>query len=259
MVAGSNLICARNRFRASHDGPPNRHGHAGGRCRVPLLKRPPLSVVTIFESMRPAFFRASYCCLRRVVLVGQSSLCGGSLTGSGDLALHRLLRKLRGYGASGMAWTRPAYHLAIEPDWAHAAVWGKFQDTPFTSNRTCSVPDDIGGKFMTGRSSAIRRCIISPPSVKLKQTATYIFKGSLPLGPSSVRAGDAGMATANYSIKIEADPLNALRFRWTVCEGAQVHMRSPHSCATRKEAETEANAALLKLAENGPSRMNWST
>jgi hypothetical protein len=137
MVAGSNLICARNRFRASHDGPPNRHGHAGGRCRVPLLKRPPLSVVTIFESMRPAFFRASYCCLRRVVLVGQSSLCGGSLTGSGDLALHRLLRKLRGYGASGMAWTRPAYHLAIEPDWAHAAVWGKI------SGHTIHVKQDM--------------------------------------------------------------------------------------------------------------------
>jgi hypothetical protein len=39
MAASSNLICARYRFRASRDGPPNRHRHAGGRCRVPLWLR----------------------------------------------------------------------------------------------------------------------------------------------------------------------------------------------------------------------------
>jgi hypothetical protein len=49
-----------------------------------------------------------------------------------------------------------------------------------------------------------------------------------------------------YSIKIEPDPLNERRFRWCVCEGIQVHVRSPHSYATRVEAEDEANKAMQK-------------
>jgi hypothetical protein len=66
-------------------------------------------------------------------------------------------------------------------------------------------------------------------------------------------------AKAHYFLtKIEADPLNALRFRWAVCEGPQIHMRSSHSYATRKEAEVDADAALLKLAENGLRRVGWS-
>jgi hypothetical protein len=66
------------------------------------------------------------------------------------------------------------------------------------------------------------------------------------------------MATAHpYTIKIEADPLHADRFRWTVCEGDQIHMRSPHAYATRPEAEAEADAALAKLAENQPRRSDW--
>jgi hypothetical protein len=60
-----------------------------------------------------------------------------------------------------------------------------------------------------------------------------------------------------YTIRIEADPLNALRFRWTVCEGTLVHMRGPHSYATRREAAEEASDALLKLAENQPRRADW--
>jgi hypothetical protein len=52
-----------------------------------------------------------------------------------------------------------------------------------------------------------------------------------------------------FSVKIEADPLGAGRFRWTVREGTQIHLRSPHSYATRREAEQEADKALQKFAE----------
>jgi hypothetical protein len=57
-----------------------------------------------------------------------------------------------------------------------------------------------------------------------------------------------------FTYKIEPDPLNALRFRWTVCEGTQIHVRSPHSYSTRGEAKEEASAAMLKLAEIWPRR-----
>jgi hypothetical protein len=50
--------------------------------------------------------------------------------------------------------------------------------------------------------------------------------------------------THPFTIEIKADPLNATRFRWAVCEGSQIHMRSPQSYATRGEAEMEAIAAL---------------
>jgi hypothetical protein len=53
-------------------------------------------------------------------------------------------------------------------------------------------------------------------------------------------------AVHSFTFKIEADPLNEHRFRWTVCEGDQVHIRSPHSYATRREAEAEAQKAVIK-------------
>jgi hypothetical protein len=51
-----------------------------------------------------------------------------------------------------------------------------------------------------------------------------------------------------FTVKIKPDPLVAGRFRWTVCEGDQIHLRSPHSYASRLEAEREADAALQKFA-----------
>jgi hypothetical protein len=51
-----------------------------------------------------------------------------------------------------------------------------------------------------------------------------------------------------FTVRIQADPLDELRFRWTLCEGDQIHIRSPHSYATRREAEKEANAAMLRYA-----------
>jgi hypothetical protein len=53
-----------------------------------------------------------------------------------------------------------------------------------------------------------------------------------------------------FTVRIEADPLSERRFRWTVCEGEQIHLRSPHSYATRRQAEITANEAMLKLAAN---------
>ena len=52
-----------------------------------------------------------------------------------------------------------------------------------------------------------------------------------------------------FKVRIEPDPLGAGRFRWTVCEGNQIHLRSPHSYATRREAEREADKARQKFAE----------
>jgi hypothetical protein len=52
-----------------------------------------------------------------------------------------------------------------------------------------------------------------------------------------------------FTVKIEPDPLGGGRFRWTVCEGNQIYRRSPHSSATRREAEREADKARQKFAE----------
>ena len=50
-----------------------------------------------------------------------------------------------------------------------------------------------------------------------------------------------------YSIKIEPDPLDERRrFRWCICEGTRVHLRSLHSYSTQREAEDEANKAMQK-------------
>jgi hypothetical protein len=52
-----------------------------------------------------------------------------------------------------------------------------------------------------------------------------------------------------FRVRIELDPLIVGRFRWTVCEGVQIHLRSPHSYATRIEAEREAECARQKFTE----------
>jgi hypothetical protein len=51
-----------------------------------------------------------------------------------------------------------------------------------------------------------------------------------------------------FTFKIETDPLSKRQFRWTVCEGDQILLRSPHSYATRREAEIEANQAMNRRA-----------
>jgi hypothetical protein len=57
-----------------------------------------------------------------------------------------------------------------------------------------------------------------------------------------------------FTIKIEPDPLREMRYRWTVCEGIQIHLRSPHSYATRREAENDAAKAMSKLLANWRNR-----
>jgi hypothetical protein len=47
-----------------------------------------------------------------------------------------------------------------------------------------------------------------------------------------------------FSIKIEADPLNSQRSRWSICAGDHIVRRSPHSYATRREAEREASELM---------------
>jgi hypothetical protein len=49
-----------------------------------------------------------------------------------------------------------------------------------------------------------------------------------------------------FSIQIAPDLLNAVRHRWTLCEGSQILLRSPYSYATRWEADAEANKAMAK-------------
>jgi len=63
-----------------------------------------------------------------------------------------------------------------------------------------------------------------------------------------------------FSIRIVPDLLNESRSRWTVCEGTQILVRSPHSYATRREADQEANKAMEKLVSLGRhSQGNWGT
>ena len=60
--------------------------------------------------------------------------------------------------------------------------------------------------------------------------------------------------THPFTFRIEADPLRELRYRWTVCEGSQIHIRSPHSYATKREAEKEAAKAVSRREEHWRNR-----
>lgn len=69
------------------------------------------------------------------------------------------------------------------------------------------------------------------------------------LAISPLLTHNAKMEEVNpFTVRIEADPLSEHRFRWTICEGNQIHIRSPHSYATRREANMEAYAAMLRHA-----------
>jgi hypothetical protein len=52
-----------------------------------------------------------------------------------------------------------------------------------------------------------------------------------------------------FVARVEPDPLSERRFRWVVVEGDQIHMRSPHSYVTKREAELEADKALQRRVE----------
>ena len=56
--------------------------------------------------------------------------------------------------------------------------------------------------------------------------------------------------THPFTFEIQADPLQESRYRWTVCEGSQIHIRSSHSYATRSEAEKEAGKAVSRREQH---------
>jgi hypothetical protein len=58
----------------------------------------------------------------------------------------------------------------------------------------------------------------------------------------------------HFTFKVEADPLREGRYRWTICEGTQIHLRSPQSYATRREAEEGAEKAMSKFVRHWRDR-----
>jgi hypothetical protein len=52
--------------------------------------------------------------------------------------------------------------------------------------------------------------------------------------------------TPTITLKIEADLLTQIRFRWLLCEGDKVLLRGQHSFETKGEAEADGNKALQK-------------
>ena len=60
---------------------------------------------------------------------------------------------------------------------------------------------------------------------------------------------NASMLSQPLSVKIEPGRVDRRRFWWSVWSGARIVERSPHSLATRSEAENEA-ADALKRAKN---------
>jgi hypothetical protein len=72
-----------------------------------------------------------------------------------------------------------------------------------------------------------------------------LILATTPLGHNAIM-----VETHPYSFNVVADPLRESRYRWTVCEGNQIHVRSPCSYATRREAEKEAAKAVSRRVEH---------
>jgi hypothetical protein len=53
-----------------------------------------------------------------------------------------------------------------------------------------------------------------------------------------------------FTFDIDADPLRERRFRWTIRKGLRVHLLSPQSFATRREANEDAVKALSRVKES---------
>jgi len=94
-----------------------------------------------------------------------------------------------------------------------------------------------------------RRCDRSRESLEPRAAGTrrpnFVLAGKTPLSHNAIM-----VETHPFTFRIEADPLRELRYRWTVCEGSQVHVRSPHSYATRREAENEAAKAVARREDH---------
>jgi hypothetical protein len=50
-----------------------------------------------------------------------------------------------------------------------------------------------------------------------------------------------------FTYSVMRDPLREHRYRWTISEGFRIHLRSPQSYATEREAKGDADKALSKF------------
>jgi hypothetical protein len=63
-----------------------------------------------------------------------------------------------------------------------------------------------------------------------------------------------GKESHQFAFRIEKDPLREHRYRWTIFEGFQIHLRSPQSYETHREAEESAKSALAKFVRHWQDR-----
>jgi len=59
---------------------------------------------------------------------------------------------------------------------------------------------------------------------------------------------------AQFTVRVHADPLREHRYRWTIFEGFQIHLRSPESYATLREAEEDAARAMSRFVRHWRDR-----
>ena len=83
------------------------------------------------------------------------------------------------------------------------------------------------------------------------RTATSIV---LAIGTGPPHIGVMIDETHPFMFNVDADPLRAGRYRWTVCEGIQIHLRSPQSYATQREAKEDADKAMSRFAAHWRER-----
>ncbi len=84
---------------------------------------------------------------------------------------------------------------------------------------------------------------------RLKKRTNFALATNTPFPHSAIM-----VETHPFTFNVVADPLREQRYRWTVCEGSQIHVRSPYSYATRREAEKEAEKAVSRRVEHWRNR-----
>jgi hypothetical protein len=118
---------------------------------------------------------------------------------------------------------------------------------PFNGLRpTHSRFNGLGDRVLFDGCGLIWGCQVALPhlakaSVELRHTRLLALATSTPLPHNN-----SMVEIHPFSIRIENDTLSGRRFRWAICQGEQIILRSPHSYATRREAEKEAAEALKR-------------
>ncbi len=127
-----------------------------------------------------------------------------------------------------------------------AVVWTQFYSKSAYREAWCPIrrsPDQrLAGAFYRRRHRS--RESLEPRSAA-RRRPNFVLATKPPLPHNAIM-----VETHPFTFRIEADPLRELRYRWTVCEGSQVHVRSPHSYATRREAENEAAKAVARREDH---------